>query len=199
MIMGLTGGIASGKSTVSAILAEKGAKVVDADAIAREVMLPGHEVLAAVAKHFGEGILLPDGTLNRSKLGEIVFNDPEALKALNGMTHPAIRRITRERMQALEKEAPERLVIADIPLLFESGQEDMFERILVVYAPREIQLERLMKRNGLTREQAEARLDSQMDIELKRAKADFVINNSGDVADTERQIAVLWDRLGLPC
>ncbi|QWU17863.1 dephospho-CoA kinase [Paenibacillus sophorae] len=199
MIMGLTGGIASGKSTVSAILIEKGARLVDADAIAREVMLPGHEVLAAVTEYFGEGILLPDGTLNRTKLGDIVFHDPEALKALNGLTHPAIRRETRKRMQAMERETPERLIIVDIPLLFESGQEDMFERILVVYAPREVQLERLKSRNGLTQDQAEARLNSQMDIELKRSKADYIIDNSGDLADTERQIAVLWDRLGLPC
>ncbi|MDT3425200.1 dephospho-CoA kinase [Paenibacillus forsythiae] len=199
MIIGLTGGIASGKSTVSAILIRKGARLVDADAIAREVMLPGHEVLAAVAAYFGKEILLPDGTLNRPKLGDIVFHDPEALKALNGLTHPAIRREIRQRMLAMEQETPERLIIADIPLLFESGLEDMFERILVVYAPREAQLERLKKRNGLTQDQAEARLDSQMDIELKRAKADYVIDNSGDLADTERQIAVLWDRLGLPC
>lgn len=199
MIMGLTGGIASGKSTVSALLVEKGARLVDADAIAREVMLPGHEVLASVAAYFGSGVLLPDGTLNRAKLGDIVFRDPEALKALNGLTHPAIRRITRERMEAFEREDSSRLVAVDIPLLYESGQEEMFERILVVYAPREVQLERLIKRSGLTKEQAEARLDSQMDIEVKKAKADYVIDNSGEPGETRRQIDDLWDRLGLSC
>ncbi|MBY9080320.1 dephospho-CoA kinase [Paenibacillus sp. HN-1] len=199
MIMGLTGGIASGKSTVSALLVSKGARLIDADAIAREIMLPGHEVLASVAEAFGAGVLQPDGTLNRSKLGDIVFHDPEALKTLNGLTHPVIRRITRERMEAFEREDASRLTVVDIPLLYETEQEDMFEKILVVYVPRKVQISRLITRNGLTEEQARARLDSQMDIELKREKADYVIDNSGDLAGTERQIEQLLDRLGFTC
>ncbi|AIQ63396.1 dephospho-CoA kinase [Paenibacillus stellifer] len=199
MIMGLTGGIASGKSTVSALLVSKGARLVDADAIAREIMLPGHEVLASVAEFFGAEVLQPDGTLNRSKLGDIVFRDPEARKTLNGLTHPVIRRITRERMEAFEREDASRLTIVDIPLLYETEQEDLFEKILVVYVPREVQIQRLIARNGLTEEQAKARLDSQMDIELKREKADYVIDNSGDPAETEKQIEQLMDRLGFTC
>ncbi|MNM00192.1 Dephospho-CoA kinase [compost metagenome] len=199
MIMGLTGGIASGKSTVSALLVSKGARLVDADAIAREIMLPGHEVLASVAEFFGAEVLQPDGTLNRSKLGDIVFRDPEARKTLNGLTHPVIRRITRERMEAFEREDASRLTVVDIPLLYETEQEDLFEKILVVYVPREVQIQRLIARNGLTEEQARARLDSQMDIEVKRAKADYVIDNSGDPAETEKQIEQLMDRLGFTC
>ncbi|KAA1186307.1 dephospho-CoA kinase [Paenibacillus sp. B2(2019)] len=197
MIIGLTGGIASGKSTVSALLVSKGARLVDADVIAREVMLPGHEVLAAAVKQFGSEILSSDGTLNRGKLGDIVFQDPAALQALNNLTHPAIRREIKERMNSMEEEDPKKLTIVDIPLLFESGLENMFHEILVVYVPREVQIARLMERNGLSLEQAEARLNAQMDIEAKRNKADYIIDNSGELAHTEQQVAVLWDRLGL--
>ncbi|MDH6370499.1 dephospho-CoA kinase [Paenibacillus sp. PastF-3] len=197
MIIGLTGGIASGKSTVSALLVSKGARLVDADVIAREVMLPGHEVLAAAVKQFGSEILSPDGTLNRGKLGDIVFQDPAALQALNNLTHPAIRREIKERMNSLEVEDPKKLTIVDIPLLFESGLENLFHEILVVYVPREVQIARLMERNGLSLEQAEARLNAQMDIEAKRNKADYIIDNSGELAHTEQQVSVLWDRLGL--
>ena len=197
MIIGLTGGIASAKSTVSALLVSKGARLVDADVIAREVMLPGHEVLAAAVKQFGSEILSSDGTLNRGKLGDIVFQDPAALQALNNLTHPAIRREIKERMNSMEEEDPKKLTIVDIPLLFESGLENMFHEILVVYVPREVQIARLMERNGLSLEQAEARLNAQMDIEAKRNKADYIIDNSGELAHTEQQVAVLWDRLGL--
>ncbi|WP_342439266.1 dephospho-CoA kinase [Paenibacillus sp. FSL L8-0436] len=197
MIMGLTGGIASGKSTVSALFVEKGARLVDADAIAREVMLPGHPVLAAAVLHFGEGILLPDGTLNRTRLGEIVFHDLEARQALNQLTHPAIRQEIKNRMNTMEQEDPQRLTIVDIPLLYESELDNLFGQIVVVYVPREVQLDRLMERNGLSLEQAQGRLDAQLDIELKRSRADYIIDNSGTLAQTEQQVAVLWDRLGL--
>ncbi|AIQ28739.1 MULTISPECIES: dephospho-CoA kinase [Paenibacillus] len=197
MIMGLTGGIASGKSTVSALFVAKGAALVDADVIAREVMLPGHPVLAAAVQAFGETILQPDGTLDRARLGEMVFRDPEALQTLNNLTHPAIRTEIKDRMYALDQEDPQRLVIVDIPLLYESQLDNLFDQIIVVYVPRRVQLARLMARNGMTLEQAENRLKSQMDIELKRRKADYVIDNSGDPGATERQVAGLWDRLGL--
>ncbi|OMD85155.1 MULTISPECIES: dephospho-CoA kinase [Paenibacillus] len=197
MIIGLTGGIASGKSTVSALLVNKGARLVDADVIAREVMLPGHEVLAAAAKQFGKEILFTDGTLNRAKLGEIVFQDPVALQTLNNLTHPAIRQEIKDRMYSMEQEEPKRLIIVDIPLLFESGLETLFHEIVVVYVPREMQIARLMERNRLSLEEAEARLNAQMDIEQKRNKADYIIDNSGDLAYTEQQVAVFWDRLGL--
>lgn len=197
MIMGLTGGIATGKSTVSALFVAKGAALVDADVIAREVMLPGHPVLAGAVQAFGESILQPDGTLDRNRLGEIVFRDPEALQTLNNLTHPAIRTEIKDRMYTLDQEDPQRLVIVDIPLLYESQLDNLFDQIIVVYVPRRVQLARLMARNGMKLEQAENRLKSQMDIELKRRKADYVIDNSGDPGSTERQVAGLWDRLGL--
>jgi dephospho-CoA kinase len=197
MIIGLTGGIASGKSTVSAMFVRKGAALVDADVIAREVMLPGHPVLAAAVQAFGERILQPDGSLDRAVLGEIVFRDPEALKTLNSLTHPAIRRQIKDRMYTLEQEDPQRLVIVDIPLLYESELDSLFDQIIVVYVPRRVQLARLMERSGMKLEQAEDRLRSQMDIELKRRKASHVIDNSGNLEATERQVAGLWDKLGL--
>lgn len=197
MIMGLTGGIASGKSTVSALFVDKGARLVDADAIAREVMLPGHPVLAAAVEHFGKNILLPDGTLDRTRLGEIVFHDPRAREELNQLTHPAIRQEIKRQMNAFEEEDPQCLTIVDIPLLYESELDNLFQAIVVVYVPREVQLTRLMERSGLSLEQAEARIASQMDIELKRSRANYIIDNSGDPAHTEQQVAALWDRLSL--
>ncbi|GIO69261.1 dephospho-CoA kinase [Paenibacillus cookii] len=196
MNIGLTGGIATGKSTVSALLVNKGALLVDADAIAREVMLPGHPVLAAVAEHFGQAVILEDGTLDRKKLGDIVFRDPTQRKALNDITHPAIRKEIRGRMDDLQREHPDKLVVVDIPLLYESGLEHMFERVMVVYAPEHVQLERLMRRNPLTAEEAAARIRSQMDIEEKKRKADIVIDNSGDAEETERQVDRFWLQAG---
>lgn len=197
MNIGLTGGIATGKSTVSALLVSKGALLVDADVIAREVMLPGHPVLAAAVEHFGQAILLPDGTLDRRRLGDIVFHDPAERKALNDITHPAIRQEIREQMQTFEREHPDRLVVVDIPLLFESGLEAMFEQVLLVYAPFEVQVERLMERNRLTKDEAVARIRSQMDIEEKKKRADVVIDNSGQPSETERQVDEFWNRKGL--
>lgn len=197
MNIGLTGGIATGKSTVSALLVSKGALLIDADVIAREVMLPGHPVLAAAAELFGQAILLPDGTLDRKRLGDIVFNDPTQRRALNDITHPAIRKEIRGQMETLQKEYPNRLVVVDIPLLFESQLEYMFDQVLLVYAPFEIQLKRLMERNYLTMEEARARIQSQMDIEEKKQKADIVIDNSGQPLETERQIDKLWIQQGL--
>lgn len=197
MNIGLTGGIATGKSTISSLLVKKGAMLVDADAIARDVMLPGNPVLAAVADFFGQGILQEDGTLDRKKLGSIVFDDKEALKALNSISHPEIRKEIRNQMLELEAAYPERLVVVDIPLLYESGLESMFEQVWVVYAPRDVQKERLMKRDLISPGQAEARLQSQMDIEVKKSLADQVIDNSQSVAVSEQQLNVCWHKLGL--
>ncbi|MGF7046547.1 dephospho-CoA kinase [Paenibacillus sp. DS2015] len=197
MHIGLTGGIATGKSTVSSLLIKKGAMLVDADVIAREVMLPGHPVLAAVAEHFGQVILQSDGTLDRKKLGSIVFSDPEELKALNAISHPAIRQEIRTRMVTLEENDPDRLVVVDIPLLYESGYESVIHEVMVVYTPRALQKERLMKRDQLVSGQADLRLGAQMDIEDKRNRADWVIDNSHSLVDTERQVDEFWLRKGL--
>lgn len=197
MNIGLTGGIASGKSTVSQMLVSRGAALIDADIIAREIMEPGHPVLHLVVERFGEGVLKEDGTLDRKKLGAVVFSDQAQRKALEAITHPAIRSEMHEIMSRLEAEDPKRLVIADIPLLYESGLENLYDEILVVYVPREVQLDRLMKRDGLILSEAEARLNAQMDIELKKQKADIVIDNSIGINETERQIDEFWRKKGL--
>ncbi|KOP67036.1 dephospho-CoA kinase [Bacillus sp. FJAT-18019] len=198
MNIGLTGGIATGKSTVSSMLAMKGALLVDADVIAREVMLPGHPVLDKVTEHFGQAILLEDGTLNRKKLGELIFHNPEQREVLNGITHPAIRQEIRARTEAFELQYPDRLVVVDIPLLLEAREQYPYlNKIVVVYVPREFQLKRLIERDNLAREAAEARLSSQMDIERKKALADILIDNSGTLAQTQQQVDKLWHRLVL--
>ncbi|WP_339821060.1 dephospho-CoA kinase [Paenibacillus sp. FSL R7-0216] len=197
MNIGLTGGIATGKSTVSRMLANLGAAVLDADLIAREIMEPGYPVLAAVRERFGQGVLHPDGTLNRKKLGEIVFSHPEERKALEALTHPAIRSEMKRRLDELEQEDPHRLVVADIPLLYESGLDPLYEEIMVVYVPRELQMSRLIQRDGLSREAAEQRLSAQMDIEVKKERADILIDNSGGLDETKRQIDVFWRDKGL--
>ncbi|WP_068786492.1 dephospho-CoA kinase [Paenibacillus phocaensis] len=197
MNIGLTGGIATGKSTVSRMLASRGAAVIDADVIAREIMEPGHPVLAAVRERFGPAVLHPDGTLDRKQLGEIVFSHPEERKALEALTHPAIRSEMKRRLDELEEADPQRLVVADIPLLYESGLDPLYEEIMVVYVPRALQLSRLILRDGLSREAAEQRLSAQMDIELKKERADILIDNSGGLEETERQIDVFWRDKGL--
>ncbi|PAD31548.1 dephospho-CoA kinase [Paenibacillus sp. 7523-1] len=197
MNIGLTGGIATGKSSVSALLASKGALLIDADVIAREVMMPGHPVLAAAVQRFGQAILNKDGTLDRKKLGSIVFQNPDERKALEAITHPAIRQEMRERAAAYEQTYPDKLVVSDIPLLFESGLEKEFDEVIVVYVPRSVQRERLMSRDGMTEEQADARINAQMDIEHKKQRADVVIDNSGLWSETEQQVISFLHHKGL--
>jgi dephospho-CoA kinase len=198
MNIGLTGGIACGKSTVAAMLVRRGAILIDADKIAREVVEPGSPVLDRVADRFGQAVLLSDGSLNRKKLGEIIFNDQKAREDLQNLLHPPIRTLMRERMRRFEQEEPKRLVVVDVPLLFESKLEWMFSEIMLVYVPRQMQLQRLMQRDGLTPEQAESRLRAQMPIDEKKSLADIVIDNSGSLEETERQIDLFWSERGLP-
>jgi dephospho-CoA kinase len=198
MRLGLTGGIASGKSTVSAMLAARGAKIVDADQVAREVVLPGEPALESIVSVFGQAVLNADGTLNRSELGRVVFGDRERLGQLESILHPAIRSRMWKQMDAYLEEDPDLLVVADIPLLFETGQASLYDGVMVVYIPRALQMERLMVRNALNAEQAKQRIDLQMDIEEKRRLADFIIDNSGTLEDTEGQIEQFWRDQGLP-
>jgi dephospho-CoA kinase len=197
MNLGLTGGIATGKSTVSAMLVRRGAKLIDADQIAREVVLPGSPVLAQVAERFGRAVLQEDGGLHRKKLGEIIFADPSARKELENILHPPIRMIMKERMQTWETEHPRDLVVVDIPLLFESNLQSMFSEVMLVYTTTEIQLERLMRREGIGMFEAQLRLKAQMEIDKKKTLADIVIDNSGTVEETEKQIDDFWHRKGL--
>lgn len=197
MNIGLTGGIACGKSTVSAMLVRRGAILIDADKIARDVVEPGSPVLARVAEQFGQAVIQPDGSLNRKKLGEIVFADKEARKLLESLLHPAIRAQLREQKETAEREQPDKLVVVDVPLLYESGYEHMYQEIMVVYVPREVQRERLIRRDGLSEAEADRRLDAQMPIEIKRERADILVDNSGSLEETERQIREFWLRKGL--
>ncbi|WP_123039569.1 dephospho-CoA kinase [Cohnella candidum] len=197
MNIGLTGGIATGKSTVASLLARRGALLIDLDRIAREIVEPGQPSLEAIAREFGQAVLQPDGTLDRKKLGSIVFADTDRRKALERITHPAIRAVMKERMQAYESEFPERLTVVDVPLLYESQLTSYFSKVMVVYVPREEQLRRLIERDKLSAAEAERRLAAQMDIEEKKRLADYVIDNGGSLEDTERQIERLWREMGL--
>lgn len=197
MKLGLTGGIACGKSTVAAMLVQRGAKLIDADAVAREVVLPGEPALGEIAAAFGRQVLNEDGTLDRQKLGTVVFGNREQLDRLESILHPAIRSRMWDKINVYEAEDPGQLIVADIPLLYETGQAGLYDKVMVVYVPRAVQLERLMARNSLTAEEAGKRIDLQMDIEEKKRLADIVIDNSGSIQNTERQIDEFWRKQGL--
>lgn len=197
MNIGLTGGIATGKSTVAKLLTVRGAILIDLDGIAREVVEPGQPSLLRIAERFGQAVLQKDGSLDRKKLGAVVFADPAERKALEAIIHPAIRTVMKERMSYHEGNSPDKLVVVDVPLLYESGLESYFQQIMVVYVPREEQLQRLLERDKLTVEEAQRRIQAQMDIEEKKRRADVLINNSGSLADTEQQIEGYWREKGL--
>jgi dephospho-CoA kinase len=187
MILGLTGGIATGKSTVTGMLRERGIPVIDADQIAREVVEPGKPAFEAIMDHFGRDILLADGQLDRKKLGEIVFSDESERQKLNAIVHPEVRRVMREEAKMAEKNGAS-IVFMDIPLLFESKLQHMVEKIAVVYAPASMQLARMLERDELEEEQALKRLRAQFPIDQKREEADFLIDNSRTREETERQV-----------
>jgi dephospho-CoA kinase len=190
-LIGLTGGIATGKSEVARMLAARGATIIDADELAREVVRPGQPALAQIVERFGAQMLNDDGTLDRTGLAKVVFAEPQARADLERITHGRIGELIQQRIAAAFAHDAH-LVVVDIPLLFESRRADMFEGTLLVYAPRDVQLQRLMSRDGITREEAEQRLEAQLPIDEKRARASWVIDNGGDVADTEQQLTAWW-------
>ncbi|WP_413454543.1 dephospho-CoA kinase [Glutamicibacter sp. FR1] len=192
MHVGLTGGVASGKSAVAAKLASLGAVVIDADALARQVVEPGTSGLAAIKDTFGEGILLPDGSLDRPALGAIVFSDAAQRAKLNEIVHPLVR----EQAAALrEVAAPGALVVEDIPLLVESGQADLFDAVIVVQAPHDERIRRMVQDRGWSREDAEARMAAQATDEQRAAVADYLLDNSGSLEELEAQVASLYRQL----
>jgi dephospho-CoA kinase len=194
MILGLTGNIASGKSLVANLLAARGAVVLSADQLAREVVAPGSEVLAQLVRHFGSRILDAQQALDRRVLADCVFKNPQALATLNRLTHPAIARLAEQRLAAL-RAGSARLVVYEAPLLFEAAAEKRVDRILVVTVDPEIQLARLMARDGFGRSAAQRRIASQMPQQQKAARADYVIDNSGTMAALETAVEQLWARL----
>jgi dephospho-CoA kinase len=192
ILVGLTGGIGSGKSTVSELLAAKGAVIVDADAIVREVQEPGQPVLAAIAQRFGPGVLTAEGALDRAGLAALVFNDTDALKALNGIVHPAVR--AEMRRQVEEQRHTDRVVVMDVPLMVEGGRRRYnVGGVVVVDVPVDVAVERLVRYRAMDEADARARIGRQVSREERLAVADRVIDNSGDRAALAAQVDQVWD------
>ena len=194
LLVGLTGNIASGKSTVATLFAARGATVIDADELARRAGEPGSPALAARVERGGVGLLLPNGAVDRAALRAIVFNEPEQLEALNGIVHPEVERL---RTLALDeaRERGDRIVVCDIPLLFEKKMVDDFDTVVLVDAPRPLRLERVVGERGLSATEAMAMIAAQMPAELKRARADLVIHNAGTRDDLLEQVNAVWTSL----
>jgi dephospho-CoA kinase len=190
--VGLTGGIGAGKSEVSARLAALGAVIIDADAVAREVVAPGTPGLEAVTAAFGPGVLAVDGSLDRPRLGEIVFADAGLLGKLNAIVHPLV---SRRMLQLEEQAAPGAVVVHDVPLLTENGLASLYDVVVVVDVPAEVQLDRLARLRGMPADQARARLAAQASREQRLAIADIVVDNSGPLAALDTQVGQLWEEL----
>lgn len=190
--IGLTGGIGSGKSAVADLLAGYGAVIIDADLLARRAVEPGTPGLARIVEEFGPGMLTPDGSLNRPALGEVVFADPDARGRLNAIVHPEVRRLAAAAEQAAGADA---IVVHVIPLLVETGQQDLFDLIVVVDVEPDIQLRRVRERDGLNEDQVRARIEAQAARRDRLGVADLVIDNSGTRAELEASVAALWQRL----
>jgi dephospho-CoA kinase len=193
-VFGLTGGLASGKSTVAARFRARGLPVIDADQIAREVVEPGTEGLARVVEAFGEGVLSPDGSLDRARLGELVFAAPEKRRALNAILHPRIGALSAQRIAALDA-AGEKLACYEAALLVENGLSDAFRPLVVVAVPPDVQLARATARDASTEEQARARVAAQLPLATKIAAADYVIDNAGDPETTARRADEVLDAI----
>jgi len=190
--IGLTGGIGSGKSEVSKRLAAQGAVIVDADLIAREVVAPDTDGFAAVVEAFGPDVLGPDGALDRSRLGDLVFADKQKLAELNAIVHPRVG----ARMRELEEAAgPTSVVVHDVPLIAENGLADAYDLVVVVDVPPRIQLDRLLRHRSMSREQAQARMAAQASRSQRLSIADIVVDNSGSLAELDRQVGELWSEL----
>lgn len=192
-VIGLTGGIASGKSLVSAILRQLGAKVVDADEVARLVVEPGTAGLAEIRQDFGDKILNPDGSLNRKALGNIVFGNPDKLKRLNEITHPQILKYFMVEIDNFHKQNDSPTLILDVPLLIETDFQRLADEVWLVFVPKEVQVSRVMERDGVSREQALQRINSQMSVEEKQKYADVIIDNSGSAESTRQKVKELWE------
>ncbi|MCK8828534.1 dephospho-CoA kinase [Natroniella acetigena] len=195
MKIGLTGGIASGKSTVADYLKELGATVLDADKIAHRLMEPQQKAWRKVVEYFGEEILLPNKQINRNKLGEIIFNNPSAKEKLDQLTHPIIIKEIKERLKELEEK--KKIIIVEVPLLIEAGMIELFEEIWLVYLPKELQIERLMARNDFDYQTAVTRVESQMPLAEKRAFADLIINNNVTEKELKKELKQLWNKINL--
>ena len=194
-LVGLTGGIATGKSTAARRFARAGFAVIDADQVARDVVRPGTPALSEIAAAFGPEVIRPDGSLDRERLGRIVFADPGARARLNAIVHPRVYQEVERRFAEAFRRHPGGVVVYDVPLLFETGSEDRFDLVVVVYAPRRVQEARLVARDGLAPAEARRRIGSQLDIGEKRRRAHVVLENTRTPADLERQVDALVERI----
>ena len=193
--VGLTGGIGSGKSTVSKAFALLGAKVLDADEVAREVVLPGRPAWTKLRETFGSEFFHSDGKLRRSKLRRLVFADPQQRSRLNAIVHPEVLRAIERRSEEMTFLAEDTVVLVDVPLLLEVGVAHRFDKVIVVYVSESVQIERLTQRDGLSIEEAGQALSAQMDLGEKVKQADFVIDNSGTLEETQCQVKKVWEEL----
>ena len=199
IITGLTGGIASGKSTVADVFKRAGAVVIDADVIARRVVEPGQPAWQAIVSHFGREVLYADRTVNRARLGELVFNDRTLRRQLERIIHPRVRMAMDSEISRLRVTSPHAVMVLDIPLLYEAGMTEGLAEIIVVYAPATLQLKRLVLRDRLGIEQARSRMNAQMLLTEKCRRATIVINNSGTLADTHAQAFKVYADLERRC
>ncbi len=192
MLIGLTGGIGAGKSTVAKLFEERGVPIVDADAIARDVVKPGQPALAELVEYFGDGIVGADGELNRGKLAEVAFADAESHEALNAIMHPAISAETSKRIDALRGEHP--VIVHDVPLLVEAGLAGNYDLTVLVDTPAQIRLQRLTELRGMDPEDAKKRIAAQATDEQRRAVCDVALDNSGDIEHLRAQFEQMWER-----
>jgi len=192
---GLTGSISTGKSSVCSIFKGFGVPVIDADMLARDIVKPGEEGWLRVSQSFGEGVLLSDGNIDRAKLGRIIFSDKLARDRLNSCLHPLIIEKLLSEAEKLKKSMGEIPIIADVPLLIECSMQNHFDKIILVFSDRETQIKRLIKRNNLSMEEAENRVNSQMSIEDKRSFADYIIDNSGSFKELEKNVRDVFSKL----
>lgn len=194
-LLALTGGIASGKSTIAGMLRARGAVIVDADAIVREVQSPGSPVLEGIAREFGSEVLTPEGALDRAALGTRVFGHPDRLAALNALVHPAVRVESERRFHAALAADPDAVVVYDVPLLAEARGGDAWDLVVVAHAPAELRVRRLVEDRGLSESDARARIGSQASDEERLALADVVIDTARDLDATRAQVDELWRRV----
>lgn len=194
-IIGLTGGIATGKSIVSSVFRELGAIILDADVIARLVVLPHQPAWEDIVAFFGPQVVNEDESLNRAKIGEIVYNDPGALKELNRFTHPRIMQYYKDELRRIKIEQPDVVVILEVPLLYETNMDKLCQQVVVVYVDRETQIKRLMKRDNMSYADAVKRIDAQMPMEEKVRWADFVIDNRGSIEETKEKATRYYNEI----
>ncbi len=195
IIAGLTGGIASGKSTVARMFAEEGAYVIDLDELSRLVVEPHQPAWREIVSHFGEEILQEDQRLDRGRLAHLVFGDPKKRKKLERIVHPRVLEAYEKKIKQILEKKVQAIVIADVPLLMETEIEQRFDQVIVVYIPPEMQIKRLLERDGLGEGSAQDRLRSQMSIEEKARRGDYVIDNSGPFEETRRQVKEIFQKL----